>query len=467
MSKKVSIVTISVIIIVISLIISIYIPNKEKIEQTENTSIKYHTIEKEGKIGVSDGVNMIIEPQYDEIIIPNEYREVFLCINQENEKFSNDKNQEIFNEYDNVKLIQIDESKYEKNILIYEENEKYGILEITGKKLTDSKYEEIASLGYKSGEVLIKEDGKYGVITEKCETKIPNKYDSIESDGYYSKEHGYNKSGYIVQKTTGDGYRYGYYDSEGVQVLEEEYNQLDRLTQIKSNDIYLITAKNGQYGVYINNSKIINMQYQAIDYNPELQMFIVERTGKFGAIRLNGMEILKPEYDELQINGIYMYTVNGEEKKVWDTSGNEVDIPFETIIQKTDSEYYIKNENGKYSIVDSQFKTVSEKDYEYLEYLYNNHFIATNEQNKTGIIDLQENIIVEFKYDVIQLIKGNLAVQAIDFVTNNTVFYDKDFKLSAGLIGANIEYLENGFKIYNSEEEFIFDNNGKLLQNKD
>ena len=27
-----------------------------------------------------------------------------------------------------------------------------------------------------------------------------------------------------------------------------------------------------------------------------------------------GIEILKPEYTELQINGIYIYTINGEEK---------------------------------------------------------------------------------------------------------------------------------------------------------
>ena len=68
MSKKVSIVAISVIIIVISLMISIYIPNKEKIEETENTTINYEIKEKEGKFGISDGVNIIIIPQYDEIL---------------------------------------------------------------------------------------------------------------------------------------------------------------------------------------------------------------------------------------------------------------------------------------------------------------------------------------------------------------------------------------------------------------
>ena len=80
MSRKVSIIVISIIILV-SLIISIYIPNREKIEENENTSIIYSIIEKDGKMGVTDGVNMIIEPQYDEIIIPNQHRPVFMCRN--------------------------------------------------------------------------------------------------------------------------------------------------------------------------------------------------------------------------------------------------------------------------------------------------------------------------------------------------------------------------------------------------
>lgn len=463
MSKKVSIVTISVIIIIISLLISIYIPNREKIEETENTTISYETIEKDGKIGVTDGVNMIITPQYDEIIIPNSHRTVFWCKNGENEKFINQENEEIFKEYDNVELIEIHDNIYEKNILKYEEDGKYGLLGITGKTVTESKYEEIFSLGYKEAEIAVKENGKYGILDEKGNQKIKIQYDSIESDAYYTEEHGYKKSGYIVQQTTADGYRYGYYDSEGAQVLTEEYNQLNRLTQIKSNDIYLIAAKNGQFGVFINNSKIINTQYQAIDYNSDLQVFIVERTGKFGAINLKGVEILKPEYTELQINGIYMYTVKDEEKKVWDTSGKEVDISFETVIQKTDSEYFIKSEAGNYSILNSNFEVVSKQNYKYLEFAYDNCFIATNEQDKTGVIDLEENVIIDFKYDVIQLIKGMNALQSIDFATNNTSFYDKDFSLSTELVGANIEYLESGFKVYNNEQEILFDDNGKIV----
>ena len=194
-----------------------------------------------------------------------------------------------------------------------------------------------------------------------------------------------------------------------------------------------------------------------------MQVFIVERTGKFGAINLKGVEILKPEYTELQINGIYLYTIKDDERKVWDTSGKEVNISFETVIQKTTSEYFIKSEDGNYSILNFDFEPVSNQKYKYLEFVYNNCFIATNEQDKSGVIDLQENVIVDFKYDVIQLVKGNKAVQAIDFGTNNTAFYDEQFKLAIELVGGNIEYLEDGFKVYNSEREILLDENGKII----
>ena len=176
MSRKVSIIVITIIVLV-SLIISIYIPNREKIEETEDTSISYSTIEKDGKIGVTDGVNMIIETKYEEIIIPNQHRAVFLCRNEENKTFVNQRNEEIFKEYENVELIEIQDSRYEKNILIYEENGKYGLLGITGKIITDAKYEEIFSSGYRETEVVIKENGKYGIIDEKGNVKIKINYD--------------------------------------------------------------------------------------------------------------------------------------------------------------------------------------------------------------------------------------------------------------------------------------------------
>ena len=194
MSKKISIAVV-VIIVIISLAISIYIPNKDKIkEEKEDPSINYSTIVEEEKNGVVDqDGNVIIEPQYEKVVIPNPHRAVFMCQNGEEKKFVNDKNEELFTKYDNVELIEYADSKYEKNILKYEKNGKYGLLNLTGNIVTDAKYEELTSFVYKEGEVLVKENGEYGIIDEKGNIKIKNKYDLIESDEYYTDENGYKK----------------------------------------------------------------------------------------------------------------------------------------------------------------------------------------------------------------------------------------------------------------------------------
>ena len=464
MSKKISI-TIVAIIVIVSLAISIYLPNKDKLSNEKvDTSKKYETIEENGKVGVKDGENLIIEPQYDKIIIPNEHRDVFMCENGEDAKFVNSKNEEIFQNYDDVELIEYADSKYEKNILRYEKNGKYGLLNLTGKTVTDAKYEDLTSLTDKEGEVLVKENGEYGIIDEKGNTKIKNKYDSIQSDGFYTDENGYKKAGYIVSVITNDGYRYGYYDSDGVQVLNEEYNQITRLTQIKS-DTYLLAAQNGQYGVFINNSKIINTQYQSIDYNSDLQVFIVERTKKYGAINLKGSEIIPTEYNELTINGIYLYGIKDEnEQKVFDTNGKTVDIPFDEYINSTSSsKYFIKNQDGKYTAINSNFEDLTKQNYHFLEYAYDNYFIATNEQDKVGVIDTEENVVVEFEYDLIQLIKGKYIFQARDFSTDKIDIYDNKFDLALEMSNANIEILDDSVKVYNNEQEVLLDNNGKVI----
>ena len=463
MSKKISIIIVAIIVI-ISLAISIYIPNKDKLSNEKiDTSKNYETIEMNGKIGVKDGKNVIIEPQYDKIIIPNEHKDVFMCESGEDAKFVNSKNEEIFQNYDDVELIEYADSKYEKNILRYEKNGKYGLLNINGKTITDAKYEDLTSLTDKEGEVLVKENGEYGIIDEKGNTKIKNKYDSIQSDGFYTDESGYKKAGYIVSVVTNDGYRYGYYDSDGVQVLNEEYNQITRLTQIKS-DTYLIVAQNGQYGVFINNSKIINPRYQSIDYNSDLELFIVERTKQYGAINLKGVEVIPTEYTELTVNGIYLYASKDDEQKVFDANGKTVDIPFNVYINSTSSsKYFIKNQDGKYTVVNSSFEELTQQNYHFIEYAYDNYFIATNEQDKVGVIDTEENIVVEFNYDLIQLIKGKSIFQAIDFEKNETDIYDSKFDLALEMSNANIEILDDGVKVHNNEQEILLDNTGKII----
>lgn len=463
MSKKTSIILICMIMI-ISLIISIYIPNRKKIEETVDINKNYQIIEKSEKFGINDGENIIIEPQYDEIIIPNSHRAIFICKIGSEQKVINEKNQQIFKEYQNIIPIQITEDEYEKNVLIYQKNEKYGLISFSGEIITDAIYEEISSVKYKTGELFVKKDGKYGVIDQNGNNKIKIKYDEIKLDEYYTDENEYKKSGYIVKVTTEEGYRYGYYDNEGEKVLQEDFNEINRITQIRSENIYLIAVKKGQCGVYVNNSKIINTEYQSIDFNTEMEMFIVEKTGKFGAINIKGTKILDTVYSKVEVKGINLYCTKDDEQKIFDETGKEVDLPFETIITETsNSKYYIRNDSGCYSITDKTFEKKTKQNYKFIEYAYDTYFIVTNEEDKVGVIDLNENILIELKYDLIQIIKNKNIIQAIDFATDKTDIYDSKFDLALEMTNANLELFDNGIKVYNNEQEINLDNNGKYI----
>ena len=425
-----------VLFIILILGLSIYLPNKDKInEEVEDKSIIYSLIEENGKYGVKDqNDEIIVQIQYEKIIIPNEHRDVFFCYNGEQKTILDKNNKTIFEEYDNVDLIKlsnISENVYEKNALIYQKNEKFGLLSITGNIILEAKYDEIYSLGYKENEIIVKENNKYMIYDTNGKNLIKDVFDSIQSDEFYTEEDEYRKSGYIVCKITSDGYRYGYYDYEYNKVLEINYNQISRILDVKNkNNIYLIASLNGQFGVFINNTKVIDTQYQSINYDSELEVFIVERTGKYGAFNENGTEIIKPEFNSLIVQGVFLYAQNDTEQKVYNKNGKEVNIPFTTIIESTEtSQYYIKIENNKYVII--------------------------NDKNE---------LIINCEYDLIQQISGTNAFQGVKNDTDTTTIFNKNLEKVLEMVHATTEVSDGKIRIYNDSEEVDFDFDGNKIQ---
>ena len=203
-------VSIIVVIVVAAIIaISYYFikENSRKYEIAEITNYQYFTLKKNNTYGVIDkNQNIIIEPSYTEVIIPNPELPVFFCEQEGNITILNEQNQEIFTEYENVEPIRLkniaSNLMYEKTVLKYSENGKYGLIDYTGKRITRAIYEELDSLTYKEGELLVKQDGKYGVINIRGNKLVNIEYDQVEVDGYYTDENEYKYSGYIVSNTT-------------------------------------------------------------------------------------------------------------------------------------------------------------------------------------------------------------------------------------------------------------------------
>ena len=249
----------------LSLYFSIYFigKNAKKYELEKVNSYNYFVLEKDNLLGVIDrNGNIVIEAKYDNVVIPNPEKNLYICYEGENTRVFNEKQEEILNNYQNIQPVRLQnitsDLMYEKSILTYEQDGKYGLINFEGKQITKPIYESIEGLPYKEGELLVKKDGKYGVINIKGNQLIDIIYDKISVDGYYTSENTYKYAGYIVSNTTNEGYRYGYINYDGKLLLEPEYNELSRVIGILDNEnAYILCAKNGQYGIMKNDEELI------------------------------------------------------------------------------------------------------------------------------------------------------------------------------------------------------------------
>ena len=170
MNKKWIVLICIVILIIIAIIVSsIFEKQKEKDRDynlLEVTEYKYYVLCVNGKYGVikRDGT-VIIDPNYDEVQIPNQDREIFILTKDTEHRVMNEKNEIIFADVSDVSAISGEDSAGQKNfnntVLKYRENDKYGLLSFDGQKLTEALYDEMSSLDDKYGEILIKKDNKY------------------------------------------------------------------------------------------------------------------------------------------------------------------------------------------------------------------------------------------------------------------------------------------------------------------
>lgn len=191
-NNKVKMIVVVVVIILLAFGIYFFLEHKKKeYNVTEVSDYKYYQLNENGKYGVIDtSGNIVIEPIYDNIKIPNPERAVFICEKDNKNLVLNEKSEEIFTEYEEVTAISINRVvsnvPYEKTVLRYKMKGKYGLIDYTGKVITKPIYEEIEGLENKESELLVKKDGKYGVINARGAKLIKEEYDSIVADGFYT-----------------------------------------------------------------------------------------------------------------------------------------------------------------------------------------------------------------------------------------------------------------------------------------
>lgn len=324
------------------------------------------------------------------------------------------------------------EVPYEKSVLKYKENGKYGIINFEGKVITEAIYESIESLLYKEGCLLVKQKDKYGVININGKKIIDTIYDFIVSDGFYEEQNKNTHAGFIVGKKNQDGYKYGYINNNAKTILNLEYNEIERVIDITNvKDIYLIAAKNGQVGLYKNNKKIIDHSYEIIEYDSLNEVFVAQKGDKQRRFTKEGEDTLSLE----EIN--YITTENNN--------------------------YLITlNENYEYGLENKQGDIILPNEYLYIEYAYNSYFITTK-GTEVSVYDASQKKEITPKYNVIQKVEGKKIIQTIN--NNNTEIYNEVMKKIVSMENATISSKENYIKIYSDTQRKYFNNNGKEVQN--
>ncbi len=337
--KCIVLIVILSIILIIANIVYNYLRTRYEIEEVFEE--KYVVLIQEENVGVADKEgNVIIEPLYFNIQIPNPSKAIFVCIydyNEETEEYRtkviNEYGTELFTKYNMLEAIELvgveTNMPYEKSVLRYEQDGKYGLIDLKGNVVTKAIYDSIEGLQNKEGELLISQDGRYGVINNKGAELLKAKYDYISGDEYYTEDTKFALSGYILGMKTSDGYRYGYMNYKRKVLLDIEYNDIVRLGSISGEntdkDIILLAQKNGQYGLIKNKKVLIDFRYQAIYYSGIENLFIVTRNTKTGVFNSLGEKILAVKYDDVEVHETYIQTKLGDETAYHNLLGNRVD----------------------------------------------------------------------------------------------------------------------------------------------
>ena len=473
LKRNLKLVIIVIILIIIAVILLLFFGKKYYDEINVYKTLEYNYFDMyslDNKVGVVDkNGNIIINPEYVDIYIPNPEEAVFFCYLADNTYvILNENGEELFTEYENVTFLQTSESNldFEKYVLKFEKDGKYGLIDFSGNIIANAEYDSIESLDYKPGEILVQKDDKYGVLNSNGEIKIKIKYDSIKGDEFYNDSYSYRYTGYIVGEKTDDGYLYGYFDQDGNKVLDVSFESISRILKYDDMSSYLVVMNNGKKGLYKNDEKIIEQNYQNIVYAENSDIFIVQRNSKYGIFSTSGKEILFVKYTGYSLAGDYISVENEDgSKELYDVNGNKISNLSYTNIQSAGETgcYIAIDENGYYSIIGNG-DTIS-NNYTYISYAFDNYFIFKNENSEYGLLNIYNGVVIEPEYTIMLVIDGKKAIEAEK--SDETVdIYSENIEKVISLNNAIIENIdENYARIYNETEMEYINSIGEKVEN--
>lgn len=430
--KKVFAVIIAIAVIIMFIFIIKGLFSKES-TTGKIVSKSYFTSYKDNKWGVIDSEgNNVIDPSYQEmIVIPNSKTGVFICtydINYETGEYKtkalNEKNEEIFTQYSKIEAVQnmdtVGNLSYDQNVLKVQKDEKYGLINFSGKEIIPADYEEITAISGIENSFKVKKDEKYGIVDNEGKIIVEPKYADIDVLG---KD---NKSGFIVKDDTG---KYGIIDYSNNEILEIKY---DAIEKVYGNDLYVVTENGKQKLVNKENSDVLTSGFDSIKQilsNQENAVIFV-KSNKYGVMNLSGEIVINAEYDDLKEVKTGIFIAKKSDKYGIINTENQEKLAFEytSIVYNEKADIYIAEDNNLNSnILNSNLETkltgmlielnenkgylklrINDK-YKYYNFKFeekqeidifpNRTLFLSKKDGKYGYVDKDGKVIVDYTYD--------------------------------------------------------------------
>ena len=382
--------------------------------QDVSTLTTYISIYENSKWGVMDNKeNIIIEPTYEEmVIIPEKNTDIFICtysVDYNNETYKtkvlNAKGEELFTEYQNIQVLQNSDGTnvwYEKDVLKYEQNGKFGLINLKGNKILPAEYDNIYVLDGIEKSIIIEKSGKKGLVSSSTAGIIINpEYIDIMalSDDY--------KDGYIVKNTEGKN---GIISLDKKIVLETKY---DEIKNVSGNGYYVVVNEEKINVIDSTGKIILDKGFDSIE-SIDGNNFTIIKNSKYGVVLNTGEELIPSEYEDLKF-----------------ISGNN----------------YIAKKDGKYGIIDTNNSVKIDFTYENMNYISVANFIeAENPDFTTDILDVNLNkVLAQVIVSELNTEGGYLRVRK----DSNYTYYNFKFEE------------KNNTEVISTNTLFLFKQNGK------
>ena len=378
-----------------------------------------------GKEGVIDkDGNVILEPIYDTVVIPDLAEPVFVVSDGENNfKLLNDKKEEIFKGFNNKEPV-IGNSKNVNNnyraAIKYKKDGKFGLLNIKGKEILKPIYEEITTVEDDTQNYKVKKDGKFGLVDDEGNTLLNSEFSEIKSANKTAWNEFSVKPGYIISKITNKGPVEGFSDINGNILISPKYEDVEKL-EIPGDDYYMFVQDAGKKGLYKNTKQILPTTYQELSYSKK--NIIIKKDGKYGMTTLEGKEVISPRFTSYNPQDNFVAFTDADKEYVYDEHGNQVGKGVYKIISSASNKNYIivENYSGERMAVNGD-KQLNEGFID-ITYAFDDKFIFFK-NDKYGVASFSKGIEVKESYDYITPIQGTKILEAR--TKKGVELYDKD-----------------------------------------